>query len=66
MVPSPLERKALVLSTFAASCICFAPAEMVTGVVLLIAFGLLYRWDLKLSRTEGQDLTAPAKSDAPG
>jgi hypothetical protein len=39
------ERKAITLTTFAASCICFAPAEFVSGTMLLIASAVLY-WRL--------------------
>ena len=46
------ERKALTLTTFTAACVCFAPAEVVSGFVLLIASVLLYRWDLGMLRRE--------------
>jgi len=40
------------LTTFTASCICFAPAEIVSGILLLIASGLLYRWDQAMRSKE--------------
>lgn len=57
------ERKALTLSAFAASCICFAPGEIVSGTVLLVASALLWRWDEKLLRREAAAL---APSESPG
>jgi hypothetical protein len=41
------ERRALVLSTFVASCLCFAPGQVVSGAFLLIVSGLLWRWDAR-------------------
>lgn len=41
------ERRALVLSTFVASCLCFAPGQVVSGAFLLIVSGLLWRWDVR-------------------
>jgi uncharacterized membrane protein len=48
------ERRALMLTTFTASCICFAPAEIITGVLLLLVSGLLYRWDQAMLRKEAE------------
>ena len=53
------ERKALTLSAFAASCICFAPGEIVSGVLLLVMSGLLWRWDERILRREAA-AAAPA------
>jgi hypothetical protein len=54
------ERKAITLSTFAAACICFAPAEFVSGTLLLIAAAVLYY------RDRGRDAPAqPTPSPAP-
>jgi hypothetical protein len=39
------ERKALTLTTFVAACVCFAPAEIVSGIFLLLVSLLLFRWD---------------------
>lgn len=49
---SPIERRALFLSVFTAACICFAPAQIVSGVALLLLSALLYRWDQALLRKE--------------
>jgi hypothetical protein len=46
------ERNALTLTTFTAACICFAPAQIVSGVALLIASVLIFRWDQRVSRRE--------------
>lgn len=54
------ERKALTLATFAASCICFAPGQVVSGLFLLLVSGLLWRWDQKLLRRE--QATPPTES----
>lgn len=46
------ERKALVLTTFAAACLCFAPAEIVSAMLLLVASLALYRWDQRVTMRE--------------
>jgi hypothetical protein len=51
------ERKVLTLTTFTAACVCFAPAELVSGVLLLIVSALLLRWDRAVTRREA--LLAP-------
>jgi hypothetical protein len=63
------ERKALTLSAFTASCICFAPGEIVSGFLLLTISAVLWRWDEKLLRREaaaaaalGQAVPVPAAS----
>jgi hypothetical protein len=48
----PTERKALVLATFVAASICFAPAQIISGVMLLVASFLLHRWDQAMLRKE--------------
>jgi len=61
------ERKALTLTTFTAACVCFAPAEIVSGVALLIASLLLYRWDQRvLAREAAAAVTMGAPSPDPG
>jgi hypothetical protein len=59
------ERRALMLTTFTAACICFAPAEIISAVLLLIASGLLYRWDQKLRRQEAETPPHPQATPAP-
>jgi prepilin signal peptidase PulO-like enzyme (type II secretory pathway) len=48
----PTERRALTLSVFAASCLCFAPGQIVSGAFLLLVSFVLWRWDQKLLRRE--------------
>ena len=69
------ERKALVLCAFTASCICFAPAQIVSGIVMLLVSVGLYFWDSSLRKreeaearkTEGDGAVTPSPepSDAP-
>jgi hypothetical protein len=47
---TPDERRALTISTFAAACLCFAPAQIVSGVALLIVSGILHLRDQRLLR----------------
>lgn len=46
------ERRALTLAAFAASCLCFAPGQIVSGAFLLIVSAVLWRWDVKHLRRE--------------
>jgi hypothetical protein len=46
------ERKTLTLTVFAASCVCFAPAEIISGTFLLLVSLLLYCWDQVVTRRE--------------
>lgn len=48
------ERKALTVSVFAASCLCFAPGQVVSGAVLLVAAIALWRWDQKILLREAE------------
>ncbi|MFT3767713.1 MAG: hypothetical protein QM820_19845 [Minicystis sp.] len=61
------ERKALTLSAFAASCLCFAPGQIVSGAVLLLAAVLLWRWDQRLLREaeEAEGAGGPKAGGAP-
>ncbi len=54
------ERRALTLVAFAAACICMAPAEFISGGVLLLVSLALYRWDLAVLRREGVTVLPPA------
>ena len=56
---TPGERNALVVSTFTAACLCLAPAEIVSGVALLVASGILHLWDQRLLRLEGAPVDDP-------
>ncbi|APR85792.1 Hypothetical protein A7982_11141 [Minicystis rosea] len=44
---------------FAASCLCFAPGQVVSGVLLLVAAIALWRWDQKILLREAD--AAPEK-----
>jgi len=46
------ERRALTLSVFTSACLCFAPAEFISGAVLLLVSLALYTWDSALTRRE--------------
>lgn len=59
------ERKVLTITTFVSSCICFAPGEWVSGLVLLIASGVMYRWYRLQARREEAAKPAPAPAPAP-
>jgi hypothetical protein len=59
------ERKALTLSTFTAACVCFAPAEIISGVALLIAAMALHQWDQRMLRREAEAAAAAALGDLP-
>ncbi len=59
------ERKALTLTTFTAACVCFAPAEIVSGVALLLASLLLYQWDQRVLAREAAASAAGARAEAP-
>lgn len=49
------ERRALTLAAFAASCLCFAPGQIVSGAFLLVVSALLWRWDVKHLRREHEE-----------
>lgn len=46
------ERKALTLSTFVAACICFMPAEILSGVALLVVSAVLFEYDRVMTHRE--------------
>jgi hypothetical protein len=46
------ERRALTLGVFTGACICFAPAQIISGLVLLLVSVLLYRWDQRILKRE--------------
>jgi hypothetical protein len=58
------ERKALALSAFTAACIAFAPGEVMTGLLLLVVSGLLWRWDQRVTRAEAALAAASAPPPA--
>lgn len=54
------ERKTLALTVFAAACVCFAPAQIVSGVFLLLVSLALFWWDQRVTRREEASLPAPS------
>lgn len=52
MMLDPTERRALTFSAFAAACICFAPGQVVSGLILLLISFLLWRWDRRVTMRE--------------
>lgn len=60
------ERKALTLCVFAGACLCFAPAEFISGGLLLLLSGALYVWDLRTLRREAAAAPAPAAASPSG
>jgi hypothetical protein len=58
------ERRTLITTTFTAACICFAPAQIISGVVLLFAALVLYLWDQRMLRREAA-VTAPGTPEPP-
>jgi hypothetical protein len=57
------ERRALTATTFTAACICFAPAQIISGAVLLAAALLLHLYDQRMLRRE--NVAAPATMGPP-
>jgi hypothetical protein len=57
------ERKALTMSVFAGSCICFSPAEFVSGTVLLIVAAVLY---FRFRRHDQLEAGAGGADEPPG
>ncbi len=55
------ERRALTLCAFTAACICFAPAQIVSGLVLLAVSAALYVWDQQMLKREDSAATAGAQ-----
>ena len=53
----------MVLSTFAAACLCFAPAEIISGALLLLVSLALYRWDARVSAREAAANAPPPPLD---
>lgn len=60
------ERKALVLCVFTASCICFAPAQVVSGIFMLLLSIALYFWDQSLLKRERAAEEAQKKASEDG
>lgn len=51
-MPDAAERKVLIITTFVSSCIAFAPQEWVSAITLLVASGLMYAYDRRLTQRE--------------
>jgi hypothetical protein len=59
------ERKVLTVSTFVAACICFAPGDMVSGGMLLVASLALVQYDRVMLRREDAAAPKPAAGAEP-
>ena len=59
-MPDAAERKVLIIATFVSSCIAFAPQEWVSAITLLVASGLMYAYDRRLTQREQAATKAPA------
>ncbi len=51
-MPDAAERKVLIITTFVSSCIAFAPQEWVSAITLLVASGLMFAYDRRLTARE--------------
>ena len=61
------ERKVIVITTFVAACICFAPGQWVSGGALLLASAALFQWHRVKLRREAPPPAAPTQTEgAPG
>jgi hypothetical protein len=60
------ERRALTYTTFAAACLCFAPAEVVSGVTLLLVSVALLRWDGRVTAREEAAAAAARAAETAG
>jgi hypothetical protein len=59
------ERKALTLSTFVAACIAFMPAEIMSGLGLLVVSAVLFEYDRVMSRREEAAASTAAPPEPP-
>jgi hypothetical protein len=59
------ERRALTLSTFVAACIAFMPAEIVSGLALLVVSAALFEYDRVMTRREEAAASTAATPPAP-
>jgi hypothetical protein len=66
MTLDPTERRVLVLTTFTAACICFAPAQIISGVLLLVVSFLLHQYDQAMLRKEAALAPAVTMGDPLG
>ncbi len=58
-MPDAAERKVLIITTFVSACIAFAPQEWVSAITLLVASGLMYAYDRRLTSREKAAVATP-------
>jgi hypothetical protein len=58
-MPDAAERKVLMITTFVSACIALAPQEWTSAGVLLVASGLMFLNDRRLTKREKAAATAP-------
>ena len=63
-MPDAAERKVLIITTFVSACIAFAPMEWTSAGVLLVATGLMFLNDRRLTKREKAASPAPASAVA--
>lgn len=63
-MPDAAERKVLIITTFVSSCIALAPQEWTSWGVLLVASGLMFLNDRRLTKREKAAIL-PSSNAAP-
>ncbi len=63
-MPDAAERKVLMITTFASGCIALAPQEWASAGVLLVASGLMFLNDRRLTKREKAAGRAPEGASA--
>ena len=66
-MPDAAERKVLIITTFVSGCIALAPQEWTSAGVLLVASGLMFLNDRRLTKREKTaSLASSNAASAPG
>lgn len=65
-MPDAAERKVLIITTFASACIALAPQEWTSAGVLLVASGLMFLNDRRLTKREKAASLPGNAAPAPG
>jgi hypothetical protein len=63
-MPDAAERKVLIITTFVSGCIALAPQEWTSAGVLLVASGLMFLHDRRLTKRENA-ASLPSGNAAP-